>query len=311
MKIDFLAIVNYCNIRIITQNRILRKIKSAKKVQSHEKISIAISTNNVFVKQTKIMMASLENAGCLVKLYILNVGLNGNELDDIRSAAPSNVEVVVIPINASNLGKLKISEKWPIEAWTRILIPELIEDETVIYLDVDTVIVDKLTSLTKDVTNPIAGVLSTYYFRAGLADKMPNAVNSGVLVMNKKQLIAMDFSNNILEFARMNPDKLQMPDQDSINMVCRLCMKNIAPRFNAMNYFYSYTYRTISKYTKQGYYTKEDFCDALYKPAIIHFNGGPFARPWVTKGIKHPYYKIYKYYDKKINSSNKGKWCDV
>jgi lipopolysaccharide biosynthesis glycosyltransferase len=278
----------------------LKKIKYAKKITDNETISIAISTNNVFVRQTKIMIASLENAGCFVKLYILNVSLNDKELEDIRKAVPSNVQIVVIPINASNLGKLKISEKWPIEAWTRILIPELIEEETVIYLDVDTIVVDKLTSLTKEPISPIAGVLSTYYFRANLADKLPNAVNSGVLVMNKKELMAIDFSNKILKFARMNPEKLQMPDQDSINMVCRCCMKNIAPRFNAMNYFYSHTFRTISEYTKQGYYTKEDFRDALCKPAIIHFNGGPFARPWVEKGIKHPYYKIYRYYDKKF-----------
>ena len=307
MKIDFFAIVNYCYIRLVTQNKMLKKIKSGNKVLSNDRISIAISTNNVFIQQTKIMIASLENIGCLVNLYILNVSLNDKELEDIRNSAPSNVQIVIIPINSSALIKLKISEKWPIEAWTRILIPELIDDEIVIYLDVDTIVVDNLMSLTKEKTNPIAGVLSTYYFRTGLYDKMPNAVNSGVLVMNKKDLISMDFSDNILQFARMNPDKLQMPDQDSINMVCRYCMKNIPPRFNVMNYFFSHTYKTISKYTKQGYYTKEDFDAALHKPAIIHFNGGPFARPWVANGIKHPYYKIYKYYDQRISSSNKGK----
>lgn len=307
MKINPFAMINYFNIRIFVQNKILKKIKLESKIERDECISIAISTNNVYIRQTKIMVASLENVGCLVKLYILNVGLNINEIKEIRNVAPSNVTVVEIKINASELEKLKISEKWPIEAWARILIPELIEDDVVIYMDVDTIVVDNLKVLIKEAVNPIAGVLSTYYFRVGLANEIPNAVNSGVLVMNKKSLIEMDFSNKILEFARTNPDKLQMPDQDSINMVCRHCMKNIVPKFNAMNYFYSHTYKSISKFTSLGYYSKKDFYDALYNPSIIHFNGGPFARPWIEKGIKHPYYKLYLYYDKKVNCNYKDR----
>ena len=64
--------------------------------------------------------------------------------------------------------------------------------------------------------------------------------------------------------------------------------------------------KNISEYTKQGYYTQKEFYDALYNPIIIHFNGGPFARPWFTNGIKHPYYKLYQYYSKKIDYFNRG-----
>ena len=110
MKIDFFAIVNYCIIRIVNQNKILKKIKKSEKLPSQEKISIAISTNNVFIKQTKVMIASLENAGCYIKLYILNVSLNKIEIESIKKISPSNVEIVVIQINASDLEKLKISE---------------------------------------------------------------------------------------------------------------------------------------------------------------------------------------------------------
>ncbi len=306
MNLNIKTMVNYGYIRFINQNRILQRIKNQNSIQYKNRVAIAISTNNNFLTQTKVMVASLENAGCRITLYILNVNLTNEETKDIKSVAPKNVEIVVLSINEDILRKLKISEKWPIEAWARVLIPELIDEDIVIYMDVDTVVVDELLPLIEMVEcKPIAGVLSTFYFRVGLSSIMPNAVNSGVLVMHKKELNVLDFSNNVLKFAKSHSDELQMPDQDSINNVCKDNMGNIAPRFNSMNYFYAHTFRTISKYTVGGYYTKEEFNEALYRPAIIHFNGGPFVRPWIKQGIKHPYYKIYKYYNKKIACNKK------
>lgn len=306
MNIDIRAVINYGYIRMFGQKKLLKRIKSKKSIQYKKRIAIAISTNNSLIDQAKVMIASLENAGCIVDLYILNINLTDEEIENIKKTVPDNVNINLIKIDEKALYKLKISNKWPIEAWARILIPELVDEDIVIYLDVDTVIVDSLVPLIETMnTDPIAGVLSTYYFKYGLSSVMPHAVNSGVLVMHKKELNALNFSNCILSYAKENPEKLRMPDQDSINMVCRNYIKNILPRFNAMNYFYAKTYRTISRDIDSGYYTKKDFDMALFQPAILHFNGGPFARPWINKGIKHPYYKIYKYYKIKIESDDR------
>ena len=304
MNIDVRVILNYWYIRLFGQNKILRKIKKnnlQNEKEINKEIALAISTNSKFIVQAKIMLASLKNAGCMIKVYILNINLNSDEIESMKNVVPDNVKLNLIKVDKKILDKLKISSKWPVEAWARILIPKLIDEDMVIYLDVDTVIVDSLIPLIDTViTNPIAGVLSTYYFQSGLSSVMPHAVNSGVLVMHKKELNKLDFSDNILRYAKEYVEELQMPDQDSINMVCKDYMKNVVPRFNAMNFFYANTFRTISKHTVHGYYTKKDFDMALFRPAILHFNGGPFARPWEKKGIKHPYYKIYQYYSKII-----------
>ncbi len=306
MNIDIRAVINYGYIRILGQKKILKRIKGKKIIHHEKRIAIAISTNNTFIRQAKVMIASLENAGCIVDLYILNINLIDEEIENIKKAVPDNVNINLVKITEKALHKLKISKKWPIEAWARILIPELIDEDIVIYLDVDTVIVDSLLPLIEKMTTaPIAGVLSTYYFKSGLSSVMPHAVNSGVLILHKKELNVLNFSNKILSYAKENSEKLRMPDQDSINMVCKNHMKNILPRFNAMNYFYANTYRTISRDTASGYYTKKDFNMALFHPAILHFNGGPFARPWMKKGIKHPYYKIYQHYNIKIESDDR------
>ncbi|NQG97478.1 hypothetical protein HO675_05165 [Streptococcus suis] len=305
MKLNLVTLINYCKIRFFIQRQLLRHLAEQKEVQKDSIITIAISTNHTFISQAKIMIASLENAGCLVKLFILNIGLTEAEIESLCKLAPSNVKVIPILIDANLLQKLKISKKWPVEAWSRVLIPDILVEEKVLYLDVDTIVVDKLLPLFQQEASPIAGVKSTYYSKNGKSEMIPNAVNSGVLLMETSELKKLEFSVKVFEYAKSNVDLLQMPDQDSINMVCRNFMTNIEPRYNVMNFFFVHTFNTISKHSKKSYYEKFDFNNALFNPAILHFNGGPFARPWLKKGIKHPYYKVYRYYEEKVNLVNR------
>ncbi|MCK4027516.1 hypothetical protein HCC70_04070 [Streptococcus suis] len=305
MKYDLAAFVNYCKIRFFFQNNLIRKISGDKKFLKHQYITIAISTNEHFIKQTQIMIMSLENIGCFVKLYILNINLSDALIQSLNKVAPENVEILVVSVDACSLSNLKISKKWPIEAWVRVLIPKLVPEKKVLYLDVDTIVVDELTSIFNLSSNPITGVLCTYYFRQGMHEYLPHGVNSGVLILDTEELLHLNFPEKVLEYAKNNVELLQMPDQDSINVVSRDYMKNIPPRYNVMNFFFALTHKKICKYIGNEFYSESQYKEALFNPAILHFNGGPFARPWLKKGIKHPYYKVYRYYEEKVNLVNR------
>ena len=304
MNKDLRVIKSYIKSRFFITSKILKKVKNKNKRYNKENIvPIAISTNRGFLYQTMVMISSLENAKCTIRLYILNITLTDNDIEILRMISPDNVDIIEVKISGSAINSLKISDKWPVEAWSRIVIPDLIDEDYVLYLDVDCIIVGDLYEIINTYReNIISGVKSTYYYLKGKSEIMPNAVNSGVLLMNNIKLKEMNFSRKVIEYALKNENEIQMPDQDSINYICRSIMKNISPKYNAMNYFFANTYKSISKMTSNGYYTKNEFEEALYNPAIIHYNGGPFSRPWQKGILRHPYEKIYRYYEKKIKN---------
>ncbi|MCM3586980.1 hypothetical protein M3182_14670 [Mesobacillus maritimus] len=293
--------ISYLYFKYISGKKIIKKLNDSKKIDFNNNIAVAISTDSTFLKQTKIFIRSLENALMKVNLYILNVSLKELELEEIIQSSPANVDVMVININDERLDNLKVSKKWPVEAWARILIPELIDEDVVLYLDVDCVVTNELTSIIQIVDSEfyIGGVKSPYYIKNKVNGIYLNkAINSGVMIMNLSKLREFEFTEKILEFADNYNDKLVMPDQDAINYVCRDIMENIDPKFNVMNFFFSSSFSELKSKYGEVIYNKELYEYSKNNPSIIHFNGGPFKRPWQKGILKHPYSKLYEHYNK-------------
>ena len=165
MKINFKAMLNYMYIRCIKQNILITKIQQTNILYDYKnEINIAISTNDTFIEQTLVFVLSLENIFCRVNLYVLNINLSEEAIKKIEKNCPENVEINIINIDSSRLENLKISKKWPMEAWARVLIPELINKNYVLYSDVDCIVIDNIVDLLKYKNNLLAGVRSTYYY---------------------------------------------------------------------------------------------------------------------------------------------------
>lgn len=299
MKFCLKPVLNYLYIRSRMQKIILKKIKN-KKCIINETINIAISTNEKFIEQTLVFISSLENCGCNVKLYVLNINLSNILLEKMNSISPSNVTIIEKKINQKLINDLLVSDKWPIEAWARILIPQIIDEKYVIYMDVDCVVIENISKLCEKYSGyTLSGVRSSYYYNEHYKK---NGINSGVIIMNIEKLKTFHFTEKVMEYARKNVDKLVMPDQDSINSVCSNEIGIMPLKYNVMNFLFANTANIIEKKINDKYYDEEDYKEAIFKPSIIHYNGGPFARPWKNKGVKHPYYKVYKYYLRKIRT---------
>ena len=284
--------------RFIYCNRYFRKKVYIE--QYHESIDIAICLNNSFLNPAIALIKSMENVKSNINLYVLNIELDKESIDLLKSKCPSNVHLEVIFVNKKELDGLMICEKWPVEAWVRILIPKYINSELVLYLDADCLIVDDITPIFReDYSNYlIAGVKSPIAKeRSQKIGCDINGINSGVCIMNLVELRNFDFINKIRAYAKENSDSLIMPDQDSINFICKGRIKNISPEYNLLNICLAYPYLKLIKMIDDDYYTKKIYSFAKYHPKIIHFNGGPFERPWNKSILRnHPYKKLFNKY---------------
>lgn len=291
--------MRYFIVKKFIVKKILLNIKNKERKKYLQEIDIAISTNSKFLRQTQILISSLENVNAKVNLHILNISLTDYEIQLIRKILPNNVKLNNIKLSAEELKQLKINKKWPIEAWARTLIPKLLTNKMVLYIDVDCIIVDDISELFKQDNITICGVKSPYYLRKK-SSYIKQGVNSGFLMMNCKFLEKNHFTEHVLEYGKKNKNSLLMPDQDSINSVCKNYMMYLYPNYNVMNFMVGNSYLRITYNLREKYYKKSEILSAIYNPKVIHFNGGPLSRPWISNGRKNPYTAIYKYYDKKV-----------
>lgn len=293
--------MKYRKLKKYTSKKILDIIKNRNNSVFTNEINIVISTDVNFIRQAQILILSLENVLAKVNLYILNISLNEENINKLRKVAPSNVVVNDIKISKSDLSNLKINKKWPIEAWARVLIPKLFVGKIVMYLDVDCIVVDDISELFENNNFVISGVESPFYLKQ--KNLMINrGVNSGVLLLNCNYLTNNNFTKKILQYGKDNENLLIMPDQDSINYITQNYMFYMNPKYNVMNFMIGSSYFRIKYKLRKKYYTKEEILNAVENPKIIHFNGGPLARPWQSIGKEHPYKIVYDYYYSRVRS---------
>ena len=176
--------------------------------------------------------------------------------------------------------------RWPIHAWYRILLPDLlsIEIERVLYLDADTIVMTDLGELFDlDMTGKsIAAVVEDntfnqqYYERLGY-DNDKNYICSGVILMNLRYWREYHLKEEIIEWAIANTDKLKLPDQDTINYVCRDTKILLPLRFGIVQWFFH-----VDEFYEPPYL--QELEDCLRNPAIIHYG---FSSPWELDAPKH------------------------
>ena len=290
--------IGYLKYRLIRSKNILKNTVKTYQATNKE-VYIAICVNEGFISQASVLIKSMINIRSRIKLYILNISLNNQHINLLRQICPINVTIEEIRIDAKELVNLPISNKWPIEAWARILIPKYIQCNRVLYLDSDCVIVDDIRELfTCDLNDYwIAGVQSPFAKERSEAIGCDRkGINSGVCLMNLDKLREGNFIEKVIEYGTNNFDKLVMPDQDSINYICRGRILSLDPKYNLMNIFLAYNHKAFADKINDLYYDKIKYNEAKNFPKIIHYNGGPFERPWNKGGVPHPYREIYKYY---------------
>jgi lipopolysaccharide biosynthesis glycosyltransferase len=257
-------------------------------------LHVACSSDVRFAPDCAVMLASLTATNPAVTVHFLqDASLKKSDVEVLetivtRAGGAFNL-VEVVGDRAVGLTR---SERFPVQAWYRVLLPELLPElDRVLYLDADTLITGPLVPLWEidldgclvaAVTNPLlASMLPRIQRDLGLPD-LGSYFNSGVLLIDLEAWRAGATAQAVLDFARAH-ESVIWPDQDALNAVLHARRLHLHPRWNAMPGLWN---------VSQSYlpHTPAEVREAVLDPAIVHFVGP--HKPWHYRN-RHPYRAQY------------------
>jgi lipopolysaccharide biosynthesis glycosyltransferase len=208
------------------------------------------------------------------------------ELGDVR--AQMQGEVDTLGFDVSILARLFVARFLPAEV------------ERVLYLDCDTIVIDRLedywsTALGDCVLAAVPEPVITKSRKPLLEmEESLDYYNSGVLLFDLKKWREMDAERIVLTYFAEHNGRLVAGDQDAINACFKGKIRSVAPKYNYASYNIYYPYRLLRKLSGAApYVSREVYEESKAHPAIIHYLGE--ERPW-RAGNTHPYADEYKKY---------------
>lgn len=273
--------------------------------QSDQAIIVACAADENYAMPLAVTIRSLmENLDSQrrVILYIIDGGLKAFQKRRVMQSLDSD-KIEVIWKKASNklLKNLPISEKYPVSAYYRLLLPKIIPEhvQKIIYLDSDLVIQSDLGRLWDlEIKNYAAlavqdichrYVAMTHHISAEKFGIPENSkyFNTGVLVINLEKWRTDHIAERAIEVTRNNSESILFADQDALNIVLAGQWGELDPRWNQVHAVYDYDSWSESPYSETV------FDNVVHHPHIIHFTTPP--KPW-SKGCQHPRKQLFFQY---------------
>ena len=147
--------------------------------------------------------------------------------------------------------------------------------DKIIYCDADTTFHDNLLKLWDlDIKDNLIAAVSDADQNNRLWPKMGNYINSGVLLMNIKELRKKNMYKDWLNLSKQSC--FAYPDQDILNKTCDGKILYLPMRYNYMPGGGGRFERPI----EQGIYSRAEYIEAVKNPAIIHYI---LRQPWKNR----------------------------
>lgn len=194
----------------------------------------------------------------------------------------------------------------PKTAWYRLLIPQLIHIDKILYLDCDILVLQKIDELYQlNIDNfYIAAVPDSIINKLDyhtLHKTLPNIVpyfNSGVMLMNLKKLRQPEFQQQL--YATINQYAHSVyGDQDILNIVLQNKWLKIPIQWN----YQLHTFNMLATFQVIHLLGNDMFCPTE-KLAILHYTSNP--KPWILEdGIYHQIWHTYSNINWKVIINSK------
>jgi lipopolysaccharide biosynthesis glycosyltransferase len=193
-------------------------------------------------------------------------------------------------IGAERLAAVPLTEYFGPAMWYRLFLPELLPElPRVLYLDVDTLIVDRLDALWSMPLENHSLAAAESVVEPALRPRVAELglppgtgyFNSGVLLLNLERLRATEATRRMIFLAREQAAAWLWPDQHLLNLVLGAERIALHPRWNCLNALYFW--RGLAAEV----YGADTVAQACAHPAILHFEGPGMAKPWHYL-CKHP-----------------------
>ena len=271
------------------------------------KLDIACSTDNNYLQHCSAMLCSLfeNNKDHTVTVHLLHHELSDESQTFLTQLAKRYENTIIFyDIDKDKLGKLFIDQHWhpnlSIACYYRLMLASLLNEsiERVLYLDCDIIVLGDL--------SPLFKTDMSEYGVAAVEDTVPgndrhrrvmglsldqHAFCSGVLLINLKYWRAHNSEQNLLDYAQMMGEHLEMEDQDVLNHEFR-------GHWFKLPYKYMRTPMAIAPLDKQQKWA--DIEEYVFHPVIIHY--AAHVKPWLD--IPIPDGKYYWEYVKRSGFPN-------
>lgn len=262
-----------------------------------ERLAVAAATDDNYASHLGTLIYSFwkhhQSEDC--EFYICHCGLTEETKERLSqiSRCLSGLTITYLQVPEDSLAGLSMEGKqWTVETYLRLFLPDLLPMENrLIYLDVDTLVVDSLLPLWKmelgehyfaGVGEELIHEVQQDYLRGiGIADGV-RYINAGVLLMNLEKLRAEGWPSRLLSLAEQKGETLHFPDQDILNLVFQNQILLVDKKYNYHNDF------LLSRE-----YMAED-------KTVIHYGGSRLTKPWTNQVLLFDYIKpaaaIYRAY---------------
>lgn len=255
---------------------------------------IVLVTDDNYAPYSACLLLSLfeSNRNLTFSVYMITCSLsvsNQHILSEICESHGS--ELIIKSINENELDKYDKIGEWSKYTFMKLMIPDLIPAtlKTILYLDVDMLVVGSIEGLLKEDIDDyaLAGVedCSDCIFhksRCGIPENSPY-INSGVMLVNLEKWKEAKNDNLFNRFVDSNRSQFSINDQDVINAVFQNRIKTLHLKYNLTNHCYGFHYSIMPGQKKQ-------WKEARKSPIIVHFTN--WNKPWKYECV-HEYKKIY------------------
>jgi lipopolysaccharide biosynthesis glycosyltransferase len=244
-----------------------------------------------------------------LNLYILSDGIEKSSKEKIANIA-SDFKRNVIWIDAENELK-EFSQKFNLEivrgtfsTYARLILPSILKTlDKVLFIDSDTIILNDLSTIyNSDLDGKAMGMVPevmVYIKNNTFEDpKIVNSVktyfNAGIVLYDFLEWRKKDLSERLLDSLKSSKRIELSNDQSILNYYLNGEIAKINLSANFYTPLHGIDYKVFLKYfSRCESISKTEFDLAKKSPAIVHFYGMPYDRPWFRMSIS-PYKKMYR-----------------
>ncbi len=261
-------------------------------------IHIAFSSDRNFLTCTSVTIASiLHFHPSDINFYLLHEKLTEKDLLPLAetiSRLGKNCRLLPVNVGKANWDGFPTNRNLPLATYFRLNLPALLPNvDKVIYMDGDILVTDDIQKVwdidlheysvaamsVKNIVNAFPELIGHYVF------------NAGFLLLNLQRIRESNGTTRLQETAKLYKDKLQLFDQDILNLTFKDETLRLPVRWNLTSGALGRgddNYRTIPE---------EELVEAIQNPAVIHFTTS--CKPWKFRvKIKHPFSPLYPFFAK-------------
>ena len=263
------------------------------------KKNILVNINKGYIRHFLAMINSLalNNQASQFDVYIMHSDLQDEDKGYIRTMTQANINPIYIYMDSALFKGAPKVKRYPYEIYYRIFAPIMLPEsvDRILYLDSDMIVhnnIDELYNMNFEGNYFIACTqirsFMQWFNRIRLTvGKNHYYINTGVMVMNIKELRGVIDTDKIFKFIKSNGWRMCLYDQDVIFKFFGDKIRLVDPRF------YNLSDRYIMFYNMRKPKHKIDADWVANNNVIIHYLGK--NKPWKDnyKGILKNYYHTY------------------